>query len=140
MDSLVQELAAAGFEVISEEISPQRGRITGRVHTKDMATWRSRMRRLLLAADTSPWAIDISRMYFVPKGEEVERYCWRILFTLKNSKLPDTSWTLLVADLLSEPPAPPPGRVELKEYPLLLSPERNALSASGKGATALGGG
>jgi hypothetical protein len=144
MDSLVRELAEAGFEVINEEISPQRGRITGRVHVQDMDRWRAHMRRLLLAADTHPWAIDISRMYFIPKGETVERYCWRILFTLKDPSLKDTSWVLLVANLLLAgtglSPVPPPGRVELKEYPLFLNPERNAPNERGKGATSTAGG
>lgn len=142
--SLVQALAKAGFEVIDETLTAKGGRITGRVREANMESWRKSMRRLLLLLDSSPWTLDISRMYFIPKGEHMERYCWRLLVSLK-AETPVATWvpelSYVLHDTALDAPPPPKKRVELQEYPLFLNPERNAKAGPGsKGAVPTAGG
>lgn len=139
--SLAPTLAKAGFEVIDESLTAKGARITGRVRDVGMETWRKSMRRLLLSLEGGAWTLDISRMYFIPKGETVERYCWRILVSLK-AETPVPEWTAALAQVLHDTkidPAPVP--VELQEYPLFASADRNVKKTPGsRGAVPTAGG
>lgn len=114
----------AGFEVVSETPNPGQLRVVGRVPNARMSAWLLVINKLLSAADSAPWNVDISKQYFNRNGKTL--YGWRLIFQGENIA---ESYDSIAAIVKSTPAA----KSELTEVTLHAGGQRNSLNR-GKGA------
>ncbi len=70
-------LARAGMNVVRESAAKEMHTLFVRI--TNTALWQKMVQRLLLAAaDTSEWSVDLSKSYYLDKGEV--KFLWRLVF------------------------------------------------------------
>jgi hypothetical protein len=125
----------AGFEVVDLSSADSQIRIVGRVPPNASSQWVLIVHHLLLVSRKAAWKVDISRNYFLrdaPSGPKLF-YAWRLIF-----QAPNISEQLIEISSAFKN-APKPARVELQEYPLGATRNRNEpWRNNGKGAGLLG--
>lgn len=123
-----------GFEAKDvRSTSKQQLRILGRLPNNRMGDWLVGMHHVFLRMEHTPWAVDISKSYFIRNGKIV--FAWRLIFQSQESVekyLPD------ICNAFEGAPRGTQGQV--MEVPLVgASPLRSRRSAGGKGASSIGG-
>ena len=115
----------SGFEAVSNKGTDKQLRLLGRVPNALLPTWLQLIQRLLSAAETATWDLDVSKQYFLRGGKLV--FGWRLIFQGEDLS---THFSSVVAIINSVQ------RVQqvLDEVPLYSNPNRNSLSGTGKGA------
>ncbi len=76
-----------GVKIIKQH-SPSKASVTLmlRVPASAQKQWAEAVQEFLLSAEkqpkgAAPWALDVSRVYFLDKGSQVVRYLWRVVIT-----------------------------------------------------------
>lgn len=107
----------SGFEVVDHTDSSIQLRVMGRQKKDAMGVnlnnWFLVIRNLLQRHTSTPWKVDISKMYFL-RGETVI-YGWRLLFQTSDGSSLEPHVADIVATIMG---APHTARGELTEYPL----------------------
>jgi len=91
VDAIIQALEAkTGFEAVQVSATEWSARLMGRV---PQARQRPHMidgviRHLSIATKNESWAMDASKVYFVPEGKTETFYSWRLIFETKNPETP----------------------------------------------------
>jgi len=121
-------LSKAGYEIIQENVEPNRLRFFGRVRPSHMPAWLEIMQGMLVASEKAPWTVDISRQYFL-RGTKMF-WGWRVILQGDDvhSHLNQLSTLVQNTRILTR---------ELNEAPLNAGPNRNALR-NGRGAQPMG--
>lgn len=127
-------LAKCGFETRDVNATARQIRILGRVAQPRVGDVLLLVHTLKTReAQNVGWTVDISKNYFLLNGRVV--YCWRLIF---QSQAEFT--TAVIQDICKTiNGSPRSSSRELEEAPLVgARPDRNAQTASGKGAGLLG--
>jgi len=123
--------AKVGLDVGEEDVSAKQIRVLFRMPDSQMRQWLVVMHQILSKESQASWSIDISKKYFLMRGKTVQG--WRLI-------LRSESLDAAVSQLTSVVNGSPNARFQVEQVPLIgRSVERNMLSATGKGATMIGG-
>jgi len=118
----------AGFEVVDASAGENQIRLVGRVPPNAGQQNILIIQRLLVTCETTPWKVDISRVYFVRGVNKKLLYAWRFIFQASGIE----QHLQHIVETIQNTPRP--ARLELTEFPLTgTSPNRNRL-VNGKGA------
>lgn len=131
LNSLAQAIAQrAGGEILESSVADAQIRIVVRIPPNAGSQWVLIVHRLLVAAERTPWKVDVSRHYFLRQmgtGQKRLFYSWRLIFQAPQVQ------THLPSILDTIRNTPRPSTVEIQEMPLA-GAQRNY--ANGKGAFA----
>lgn len=123
-----------GFEAKDVRPGKNQLRILGRLPNNRLGDWLVAMHHVFLRMEQCPWAVDISKSYFVRSGKIV--FAWRLIF---QSQEPLERF--ISTDICNAFEGAPRGtRGQVMEVPLIgASALRQGKTARGKGASSIAG-
>jgi len=122
-------LDRVGFSPQEQSPVTTQYRVLARVPKDKMKSWLVIMRNMKAKELSSPWTLDVSKLYFLD-GHGKLVYGWRLILKAKDF---DAAFQVITSIVKKAPGA----RVVLDSYPLPGNPQegRNTKGVSGKGAT-----
>lgn len=123
--------AKAGFDPVQQAQEDNRIYLFGRIKGQDISNMLVLTSRLLLAAPTANWSVDVSQAYTIKNGKLAKG--WRVIV---NADDVQSALAQVVATIKSAPSA---RQRQVEEFPLSgCSASRSGQDARGKGASTIG--